>query len=244
VVIDAHGSWERGPRIAIDGARSEPRPASRRSDVLAFKASFTGTSLARGLLPLVALPGGYAGMVVAEQGRATVAMCLRRDALERVRARHVGMSAGLAVESFLRESARGAGAALAGAQRLGPWLAVGPLRPGRRAAIAAGIHRVGNALAETHPLVGEGMRMALLSSRALVRDLLHDNGGTRAVRMRTAGSSRMSVAACLAHMAMRPRLAGTAGSLLQHWPSLLTTAARCAGKASTFPFPDASTLTR
>jgi hypothetical protein len=41
---------------------------------------------------------------------------------------------------------------------------------------------------------------------------------------------RLQVAALYAHVAMRPLLAHAAGALVSRWPSLLTEAARLAGK--------------
>ena len=64
------------------------------------------------------------------------------------------------------------GAALAGARRDGPWLASGPLAPGIRTGVADGVLRVGNAGAEAHPLLGEGMSMALQSAALLAARLL------------------------------------------------------------------------
>ncbi len=235
VIIDAHGSWERGPRFAVPGATADPatRPA-RASDLLAFKATFTRCPLAPGLLPVIALPGGYGGMVVSSDGRTTVALCLRRDALRAVRERHRGVSAGIAVERYLRDCCPGAAVALRDGERQGSWLAAGPLRPGKRPAQTPGIYRVGNAGAESHPLVGEGMRMALHSSRALARHLLSHStrtGQGSNARWRAAFTPGLGFAACYAHIAMRPLLAAPIGRMLQHWPALLTAAAVLAGKA-------------
>lgn len=233
VVIDAHGSWERAPRFPIlrDAADPADQPA-KASDLFAFKATFTGSALAAGLLPVFALAGGYGGMVVANDHRTTVALCLRRDVLHEVRRRRRGVCAGEAVQQHLLESCRGAREALRDAQRQGAWLAVGPLRPGLRVAQTPGVFRVGNAAAEAHPLVGEGMRMALQSSRALVRTLTERSAGpplriSRGPKFRP----RLHFAACCAHIAMRPQLAAPVGRVLQHWPGLLTAAAMLAGKA-------------
>ena len=239
VIIDAHGSWERGPRFVVPGAAPDPADQPARStDLLAFKATFARSALAPGLLPVIALPGGYGGMVVSSDGRTTVALCLRRDTLRAVRSRHQGVTAGIAVERYLRECCPGAADALREGERQGSWLAVGPLRPGLRLAQTPGIYRVGNAGAEAHPLVGEGMRMALQSSRTLARNLSdHSPRADHGTRWRTAINPRLRFAACYAHIAMRPMLAAPVGRMLQHWPALLTTAAVLAGKAR-FPHFD------
>ena len=78
-------------------------------------------------------------------------------------------------------------AALAGAEREGPWLASGPLRPGVRLGQGDGIFRVGNAAGEAHPIVGEGISMALQSAFVLAALLGPD--GVRLVDRRPRGSA-------------------------------------------------------
>ena len=78
IVIDAHGSWERGPE---DDARPALRMPRRESDLFGFKASFAGATMPQGLLPVLSFRGGYGGLVMAEDGRLTLAGCIRRDTL-------------------------------------------------------------------------------------------------------------------------------------------------------------------
>lgn len=244
LIVDARGSWESGPRFEVSNTICDPALAPKSpADLFAFKASFAKSSLEAGFLPVIAMAGGYGGMVVANNGRTTLALCLRRDELKTVRARHPGTSAGVAIERYLRDSCRGVTEALRDAQRLGDWLAVGPIRPGIRLRASPGIYRVGNAAGETHPLVGEGMSMALQSSRMLVEALLTHAGGTREIRRlgvvqhayetawRAAFVPRLRFAAGYARIAMRPALSRPVGFALRQWPALLTTAARFAGKA-------------
>jgi 2-polyprenyl-6-methoxyphenol hydroxylase-like FAD-dependent oxidoreductase len=244
LVIDACGSWERGPRFDVGGPTAAPALAARQQrDLFAFKATFMGTRLPAGFLPVISLSGGYGGMVVANDGRTTVAVCLRRDALRSIRARHRGLPAGLAVERHLGECCPGLRSALRGGERRGPWLTVGPLRPGIRMDESPGICRVGNAAGESHPLVGEGMTMALQSSCMLVDSLLTHADRTGEVQplklahrayahaWRSAFASRLRFASLYAQIAMRSPLALSAAYALRRWPALLTTAARFAGKA-------------
>ncbi len=242
IIIDAHGSWESGPEFAA-AADAAHRPPQRASDLFAFKATFLRSALAAGLLPVVAVNGGYGGLVVANAGRTTVALCLRRDTLRAVRAESRGAPAGVAVESYLRHSCHGVRDALRDAAREGSWLSVGPLRPGIRLHDVPGVFRVGNAAGETHPLIGEGISMALQSSKLLVESLRRPSaraGGARTLResheayaaaWRQAFVPRLRLAALYAHVAMRAPLAAPLGKLVNHWPALLTTAARFAGKA-------------
>ncbi len=244
IVIDAHGSWER--QLAAEGggpqARRAPRPA--RSDLLAFKASFRDTALPVGLLPVVSLSGGYGGMVVSNDGRTTVACCIRRDVLRECRKRLAGDSAGAAVEAFLRTSCRGVAAALHGAQLESDWQAVGPLRPGFHVESANGMIPVGNAAVEAHPLIGEGICIALQSAALLAarlgpRPARVDERFTRRVResyhqaSRAAFARRLNLARVYSQIAMRLPIATMMARVMQQWPRTLTLAARLAGKART-----------
>jgi flavin-dependent dehydrogenase len=244
IVIDAHGSWEAAPR-ALAGDPAPPGPAARRApaDLFGFKASFFGSTLPAGLLPVLSFAGGYGGMVQAEDGRVTLACCIRRDTLRACRARAPGLPAGEAVERYLRASCSGVEAALAHARRSGPWHSVGPVRPGIHRAEPSGPLCVGNAAGETHPLIGEGISMALQSSFLLVQELRGltpariDADVRQAVAhrygkaWRAAFTRRARFAAVFAQLAMRPALSRPAAAILRHWPGALTDAARWAGKA-------------
>jgi flavin-dependent dehydrogenase len=235
IVIDAHGSWEAG----ADAGRLAPDPGH----LFAFKATFTDASLAPGVLPVFSLYGGYGGIVTADHGRTTLACCIRRDVLQRYRRKDPHTSAGAAVESYLWQSCHGVRDALIHARREGPWLAVGPLRPGIRIRVERGRFRVGNAAGEAHPLIGEGISMALQSSVLLARHLTRQPAvmidAPRADALqdsyvkdwRAAFCRRMHIANLFAQVAMRPMIARPVGMALQRWPALLTHAARLAGKA-------------
>ncbi len=169
LVIDAHGCWE-----ALPSARSQRGVAHAASDLFAFKANFSGVALDEGTIHVLALDGGYGGMVVAEGGITTVACCVRRDRLHLLRCAAPGERAGDTVEAWLRLNNGGARQALKDATRVGPWLAAGPLVPGVRVGAADGLFRVGNAAGEAHPVLGEGLSMALQSAALLCSHLLAD----------------------------------------------------------------------
>ena len=252
LIIDAHGSWERAPQFDVVGERSRPqRTTHRDSDLFAFKATFERAALSSGLLPVVALDGGYGGIVVGKAGSTTVALCMRRDKLRELRLRSRGLAAAVVVEAYLRESCRGIREALRGSQRKGSWLTVGPLQPGMRSHEAAGLFRVGNASGESHPLIGEGISMALQSSKLLVGILQSHAGRVTDTRVLSATHDsynrawkkaflpRLRFASLYAHTAMRPPLAASVEAWLKRRPSALTTAARLAGKArGTIIFPE------
>jgi flavin-dependent dehydrogenase len=240
VVIDAHGSWEDLPTD-----RSRRRHARSAADLFAFKANFTGSKLPEGVISVLALDGGYGGMVVADGGVATVACCIRRDRLSALRVAAPGVRAGEAVEAWLRRDCGGVERALQNAVRDGPWLTSGPLDPGVHLQAEDGIFRIGNAAGEAHPILGEGMSMALQSAALLASILIDRSGhpgaipvGTAqaelqrlyAARWRKSFAPRLQLAALFAHVAMRPGPAKALIALLRIWPGLLTHGARWGGK--------------
>jgi menaquinone-9 beta-reductase len=238
LVIAAYGSWEPG-LAAVRQARTNSG-----SDLFAFKANFTQGALDDGVLPVLAFRGGYGGMVVGEQGLLTLACCIRRDRLQACR-QVLGKSAGEAVQACLMAECGGVRATLLHARRQGKWLGVGPIRPGIRMPRDGGrFFLIGNAAGEAHPIIGEGMSMAMqgawlmcnqllahprvLSDPLVQRRVLRDYA--RAWRAHFA--HRLSLAAAFAHIAMRPAAAGMALPVLRTWPGMMTLAARWSGKTS------------
>lgn len=238
VVIAAHGSWEPVGRLGRE-APSRHSPG----DLFAFKANFHGTRLPAGLLPVLALPGGYGGMVIGDRGMLTLACCIRRDRLAALRRAAPGRSAAEVVEAWLADRCAGVRKALSGARRDGAWLAIGPIRPGVRMPRDGGdVFLIGNAAGEAHPIIGEGMSMAMQSAWLLCERLIPHSDALRAgqgraqvtrdyaAAWRRAFAPRIRLAAACAHLAMRPTAAGALLPLLRCWPQSLTRAARLAGK--------------
>lgn len=247
VVVDAHGSWENLP-----SDRPRRRQARSAADLLAFKANFSGSTLPGGEISVLALDGGYGGMVVGDDGMMTLACCIRRDRLGELRSDAPGLSASAAVEGWLQRECAGVRQALQGAVRDRPWLASGPLDPGVRMDARDGIFRVGNSAGEAHPILGEGMSMALQSAALLCSHLVdrHDpsavpDGAVQAKLQRAYCAAwrrefapRLRLAAVFAHLAMRPRSAGLLMKLVRVWPGLLTQGARWGGKVRTAELAD------
>ena len=242
VVIMANGSWE--------GDRGGDRQVARRSsDLFAFKANFSGSQLAPGVLPVFSFRGGYGGLVIAENGELTLAGCIRRDTLKACRAAAPGQTAGEAFEAYVRTHTGALRHALSGARRDGRWLGIGPIQPGIRAPWnrADGRFVVGNAAAEAHPIIGEGISMAMQSAwllcvrlvaagRAHVSaDALQRVGADFARQWRRAFAPRLHLAATIAHLAMKPWLAPVLWPPMVRSPRLLTAIARGAGKAQIAP---------
>ncbi|TGQ31260.1 NAD(P)/FAD-dependent oxidoreductase [Mesorhizobium sp. M00.F.Ca.ET.216.01.1.1] len=251
VIVAAHGSWEPG------ALPSQLAKTNRPSDLLGFKAHFIGSSLAPDLMPLLAFPGGYGGMVWADHGRLSVSCCIRRDMLARLR-KHYGhdghihnspehhsyVSAADAVVRQLMESCRGVSDALEAAQLKGSWLAAGPIRPGIRSCYQRDIFRVGNAAGESHPVIAEGISMALQSGWLLACELAdapRGRAGREAAARRYEAawrhlfSTRVHAAAVIAKIALRPGSAALMRATVRNFPQVLTLGAQLSGKTKPVP---------
>lgn len=237
LIIAAHGSWEPGPL---------PTQSSRRrahaSDLFGFKAHFLDSALAHGLMPLLGFPGGYGGLVHSDGGRTSLSCCIRRDQLQQCREARPDLQAGAAVQAHIEAHCDAVASTLAGARREGPWLAAGPLRTGIGSFGEDRIFAVGNAAAEAHPVVAEGISMAIQSA-TLLCDLLVARGKDALSDQALAAihhdyqaawrrnfSQRLRTAALYAHLFMRPASAVAAAKVMQQFPGLLTFGARLSGK--------------
>lgn len=247
VLIAAHGSWSGFRGLDAADALSPPeslRARPRASDLFAFKANFAEATLQPGIVTVLAFAGGYGGMVLGQGGMATVACCLRRDRLAACRLQTPGAPAGEAVEVLLKQSCHGVRDALLSAGRGEKWLSVGPIRPGvRLSGRAGGAFLIGNAAAEAHPVIGEGISMALQSACLLAAGLIHarDADGTLssalletvrtdyALAWRARFGQRLVAACALAQLAMRPQ-AAILLPLIKAFPAVLAHAARISGK--------------
>ena len=244
VIVAAHGSWERGP-LPTQPLR---RDASA-SDLLGFKARFVGGTLDDDLMPLLAFPGGYGGMVNTGAARVSLSCCIRRDDLDAARARHRGGTAGEAVLAHIFEHCDGVGAALTTASCDGQWLGAGPIRPGIHDFGRDGVFAVGNAAAEAHPIVAEGISIAIQSAALLANTLgrfcatasspealaaAHD----RYQRLwRRNFLPRMRASALYARLFMRPLPTRLAVASMHAFPSLLRIGAAWSGKSRQLQWP-------
>lgn len=239
VLVAAHGSWETG------SLPTQPQKSTGPSDLFGFKAYFEDARLPHDLMPLLAFPGGYGGLVHADAGRLSLSCCIRRDVLDRLRREHRGCTAGEAVGRHIRASCRGAREALHGARLNRAWLGVGPVRPGIRVRYRDDIFRAGNAAGEAHPVVAEGISMAVQSAWLLASALSDIDPHDPAARA-TAGSrydrawraqfaGRIRAAGMFARLAMQPTLARVVEPLIRAAPGLLTLGAGLSGKARPMP---------
>jgi flavin-dependent dehydrogenase len=224
IVIAATGSWRTRAPFAVTA------PA-RASDLLAFKAHFTGGALPSGLMPLLAFPGGYGGLVASDASRLSLSCCVRRDALAALR--RPAERAGDAVLRHLSATTRGIAAALAGARLQDEILATGPIRPALRPRCAQGVFFTGNLAGEAHPVIAEGISIAMQGSLLLARLLLEDRAGATAAydaAWRRQFGPRLAWASLFAHAALSARRPMTV--LTKAVPALLSWGAQFSGKTA------------
>lgn len=238
VVIAACGSWQAQ-------SFSTPPPAPRRnSDLFGFKAHFRNTALPPDLMPLLVFPGGYGGMVRSDSGRVSLSCCIRRDTLQLSRERGPSR-AGEAVLQHIQSSNDGVDQVLRNATIEEIWLSAGPIRPGIRKRYRDGIFAVGNLAGEAHPVVAEGISMAMQSACQLCHRLIEtddlgrtalDHVGRRyAAAWRKSHAPRIMAAATIAHLVMQPAAVTLWLPLLKHFPRILTFGAELSGKATLLP---------
>jgi len=255
VLIAAHGSWQLAPD-ATSGTRERKRPAAP-GDLFAFKANFQDAALDVGAISVLAFSGGYGGMVIGDHNTMTLACCVQRNTLTKARHDFASPSAADAVQQLLMRSCAGVRRALLPATQNGAWLSTGPIRPGIRIRRSSNIFLIGNAAGEAHPIVGEGMSMAMQSAWLLSSMLIEQRqqlsnplGFSHVLEhyartWQICFAQRIRLAAILAHTAMRPHAMTLLLPLLRQWPMLLTTAAHYSGKTKpidravqgTQPFP-------
>jgi menaquinone-9 beta-reductase len=227
VVIDASGAWHGGSASA--------------HELLGFKAHFRHATLPRDLMPLVLFPGGYGGMVHTDDGRVSLSCCVRRDALALARSRHRGLRASEALHAHIVAANRGVSETLADARLDGEWLSAGPIRPAIRAFRREGAFIVGNAAGEAHPIIAEGISMAIQSSFLLCERLIAAGAAApeSALEQVARGyehawrgnfAKRVHAAALFAALTTHPMTQGLAVSALKLVPGLLTLGAHWSGK--------------
>jgi len=244
LVIAAHGSW-----LAGTLPTQPARRAARASDLFGFKTHFSNADLADDLMPLLAFRGGYGGMVHADGGRISLSCCIRRDVLMECRRRFDG-TAGEAVGRYISSQCSPAKHALRHAVRDGAWQSTGPIRPGIRIGrVNGGVFLVGNAAGEAHPVVAEGIGMAMQSGWLVADTLIHrphlagglgrpgplnvnEASDSYRRRWRQHFAPRIFAAGVIAHWAMRPAMVQLTLPLLRVLPGLLTQAARTTGKVT------------
>lgn len=235
MVIMANGSWEKGLK-PFHTHHHKP------SDLLAFKAHFRNCDLPPDLMPLLAFPGGYGGIVHSNHGRVTLSCCIRRDTLQNARRQYPGLTAGEVVLKHISFTCMDVHRIFLYAKREGNWLSAGPIKPGIRKCYADGIFYIGNIAGEAHPIVAEGISMAMQSAWILSQILLlHQNEILSGHHHIAIGkyytklwnkhfASRIYAASMFAQIAMRPWASNRILPILKLFPGILTFGAKLSGK--------------
>jgi flavin-dependent dehydrogenase len=127
----------------------------------------------------------------------------------------------------------------------GEWLAAGPIRPGIRAGYRDDVFRVGNLAGESHPIIAEGISMALQSGWMLAQQLAESENWGPAERAaagkrysaawRKQFSTRIRMASLLARLAIFPATAAAMRTFVRLFPASLTAGAAVSGKTRALP---------
>ncbi len=128
------------------------------------------------------------------------------------------------------------------AQREGNWLACGPIRPGIRQRYHNGIFYIGNIAGEAHPIVAEGISMAMQSAwllshillgkprKLMTESVLNDVGKEYSKQWYTHFATRIRAATLFSQVAMRPWSRAVMIQLVKFFPGILTYGAKISGK--------------
>lgn len=235
MLILANGSWEK----SIERAENK---IHKPSDLLAFKAYFTNAHLPQDLMPLLAFPGGYGGMVN-NAHHTGLSCCVRRDVLQSLRQNYPGLQAGEAVIEYIKSSCRGVQETLENAQRQASWLGAGPIQPGIRQRFKDDIFYVGNIAGEAHPIIAEGISMAMQSGWLLAQVLnaqrkeilstrRFDKAGQKySKQWQKYFANRIRASALFSSIAMmNPWAVSLFTPLFKQFPAILTLGAKFSGK--------------
>ena len=239
--------------VAVRRDAGARRAARRATCSRSRRTSCAPTSLPT-LLPVLSFDGGYGGMVVADDGIATLAVLRPRDRLQATRARPAGRPRRNRRRGDATARVRGRRRALDGAERAGTWLSVRSAPSGTcdSAGASAEAFTVGNAAGEAHPIVGEGISMAMQgafllcgASRPSVTRCFRARRQERTARhyerdWRRAFGARIRWAALFAALAMRPAARALLPAL-KAWPGLLTAGAVVGGKVRAAPVASLTT---
>jgi flavin-dependent dehydrogenase len=222
--------------------RSEAENARRghQKDLLGFKAYYRGCSLPSEVMTLLVFPGGYGGMVNSSDGLVSLSCCLERGMLSRIRSQR--QRAGEAVGDHILRSCQAVREMLSRSEIDGQWQAVGPVRPGIRRACADKICFVGSAAGEPHPIVAEGIGMAIQSSWLLCNRLIASGPDLKDTVLREAQQEfqaewsaafafRIGAAALFAGLALNPTAVALIRPLMKTFPGLLSLGASLSGKS-------------
>jgi flavin-dependent dehydrogenase len=236
IVIAAHGSSGVGPLPT----QPDRRPA-RNSDLFAFKAYFVAAALPSDVMSMSVFPGGYTGMVTTDGGLLSFSFCIRRDYLETLRRKSPGVKPGKVAQEHILKSCPRINYVLSPASLRDDWLSTGPIRSAIRNRYEDGIFFIGNAAGEAHPLVANGISMAMQSAwllsqslgerqaRSLTNSDLQKMGRVYNHTWLRAFKLRIWAGEALARLALAPQAHTFLLPLVRAFPRFLTIGARMGG---------------
>lgn len=245
LVIDAQGAPDTLPEgdAGSAGAQSD-------GDLFTFKGSFANLDLDAGMLRVSSFAGGHASLLMVDRDTATLTVCLRRDRLALCREQFPDHPAADAAFAYLNTACPATGVLLATGKQRGAWLGATPLRPGMRMHLASGrVFAVGDAVGAAHPMLGDGLDMAIESALLLARMLIAAGRGDlrqRSLRLlhgaylnawRARFAARVQHAGWAAQLAARPALMRPVVALAAQFPALFSATARIAARRA-LPAPD------
>ena len=132
--------------------------------------------------------------------------------------------------AHIRATTAGVDKALGGAALEGNFLSTGPIHPGIRSRHADGVFFVGNSVGEAHPIIAEGISMAIQGGALLSRLLIAGREGEYAGAWHRRFATRIHAASLFAHLAMRSDTRAVCRVLIALFPGLLDWGARLSGK--------------
>lgn len=234
IVIMAHGSWEKQ-------AWQTNIPTPRPSDLFGFKTHFTHAKLATDSMPLLVFKGGYGGIVYTSNAQISFSCCIRRSQLKIIRKQYPHRQAGDALLAYLFQINRGVRECLALANCEQRWLSVGPIQPGIRAAYNNGIFYIGNIAGEAHPIIAEGISIAIQSGWMLSNILISyqqraeknwvsDAGKQYKKHWEKTFSQRIRAATIFAKLATSQNAINFLSPFMKRYPKILSWGAKLSGK--------------
>ena len=132
--------------------------------------------------------------------------------------------------AHIMDTTTGVRQALQNAQLDGAFLSTGPIHPGIRARHAQGVFFTGNIAGEAHPVIAEGISMAIQSSGLLAGLLIEGRAQDYAREWKHRFAPRIRAASLFAHLAMYDVTRTASLAALRALPGLLSLGARLSGK--------------
>jgi flavin-dependent dehydrogenase len=181
-------------------------------------------------------------MVTTDDGFASISACVERSTIEKLRRNAGAKDVGPLFEEHLLSNIEQLNVVLDGSRRVGKWLTAGVVVPEGHTRSRDGILAVGNAAGESHPIVAEGISMAIqgagvlhsvlegIDPKSIDEALLDHLADEYDRRWRSIFARRIRFASAAASAAMSHRSRPLLAAILTKFPRLLTAGTRMSGK--------------